>query len=210
MRRIFELWIGDQSSGKTYQLRRRLGMLAARTRIRSVHVIAPPGEWVDLTGSSLRPGDRSWMAPPDLPLGEFKAVVGWDVPLERHDQLDRVLADVVLVGDCAVILDEAWAWAPPGSWTGSSVLRDIIVRGRHLERFDGRLRPTHMVMATQYPRTIHHVLREQAATIMVGSLAGELGGEWVRSVAGRDALRRVQRLGRWEWTAIRGRDPRRG
>lgn len=211
MNRLVEVWVGPQASGKTYQLRRRYDALVQRTRIRSVHVIAPPGEWHDKFHIALRPGERDWMSPPGSDPGQTEQGVLWDVPLEDHGALDCVLRDIVAVGDCVVILDEAWAWAPAGAtWRGSPRLKDVLVRGRHLERFDGELRPTHLILATQYPRTLHHLVREQAATVMVSRLQGELGDRWVRQYAGETAQRRMRRLGKHQFAAIVGRDPRRG
>ena len=213
MRRIFELWVGSQRSGKTYQLRRRALALAERPMIRTVHVIAPPGEWLDICDS---PGA---IDPLLVDLAEWSTQTGillWDVPLDEHGRgdrrrLDRVLEIAVGVGDCAVVIDEAWSHAPPGQqWRGSGRLLDVIVRGRHLETWGGDLRPTHILMATQYPRSIHHQIREQADTIMIGRLHGDLSHQWVRAHCGSDAERRVRRLGEYQWTAGLGRDPRRG
>ena len=209
MNRIFELWIGAQASGKTYQLRDRALALRERPSIRQVHVIAPPGEWLDLCDS---PGALD-PATADLSeiIREYQgAIVLWDVRPGDQYRLERILEVAIGQGDCALVIDEAWSHCPPGqTWQGSERLLDVILRGRHLETWEGRLRPTHLILATQYPRSISHLVREQANTIMVGRLYGDLSYDWVRGHCGADAAARVRRLGKWQWTAALGRDPRR-
>ena len=205
--RILEYWVGAQRSGKTYQLRSLAARRARRASIRSVIVVAPPGEWRDMAPI---------MSPRDLaecyPLPQIACVdVG---TADATGELEGVLATARWWGDCYLVIDEAWRTIPAGPTLAlesrQPLMLDSIVRGRHLERADGELRPLHLSAAAQAPHTASHVLRDQAYVIMAGRLHGSSAHGWIRSVAGDEGVRRVQRLGDLEWTSLRGRDPRRG
>lgn len=211
MNRVFEYWVGSQASGKTYQLRRRSLALASRASIRRVIVLAPPGEWRDLAdpcplrsmGELLI--DAPAPRPPILPSVEVGNPVG----------VESVVRTCGAWGDCAIIMDEAALWIPSqltveSLRSRSPALFSALVRGRHLARSDGLERPLHLVIAAQYPRSVHHLVTDQARTIMVSRPAGELTQDWIRGNGGRAALMRSLELGEHQWTAIRGRDPRRG
>lgn len=210
MNRIFEAWFGAQSSGKTYQLRKRAVSLAARKSIRAVVIVAPPGEWkdiarpVDLGGLHFEVGRESQPGP----------ILVSDIKIGDAARLERVIRALVSWGDCALVLDEAWAWIGLGSVevlkARSPMLLQVLVRGRHLERMDDRQRPTHLLLASQYPRTVSHLVGEQAATILVAKPEGELFARWIKGLTSRDLYQRSLELGEHQWLAIRGRDPRRG
>lgn len=211
MNRIFEFWVGAQSSGKTYQLRKRARAVADRPSIRRVVVVAPPGEWSDVADRiSLADMDRAlvdWGGPrrPVLPLVELGDPVA----------LERILRVCAAWGDCAVVLDESAFWIPSSLSTEalrqrSPALMRALVRGRHLERSDGMERPLHLIIAAQYPKSVHLLVRDQARTVMVSRPDGDATRDWIRADAGRVAMDRAQSLGDHQWTPIRGRDPRRG
>jgi len=205
--RVFELWVGEQGSGKTYQLRNRVCALARRPSIRSVLVLAPPGEWRDLL--PIMPVDN--LVNDDGALIRYAIV---ECELGSISSLETVLRLARHYGDVAIVIDEAWAWIPAGTVARAKavqpILFDSVVRGRHVERWDRQLRPLHLIAATQLPHTVSHVVRDNAFTIMMGQTQAMDALTWVRGKAGVDAQRRVEKLQRYEWTAIRGRDPRRG
>jgi hypothetical protein len=201
--RIFEVWIGNQASGKTYQLRHRIRALAKRPTIRCVAVLDRLGELGDegeVFGS----------------MADFHALCRDELPrvaVFQFGVLPAAYAGVFELaefeGDFCIVIDEARSMAPAGSsWTGSAVLERIALAGRHLRNVAGELRPTHIVCATQYPRSIHISLREQARTIMCGQLTGENALDYVRGEFGAEALARVAGLSQWQWTCVQGRDPR--
>jgi hypothetical protein len=203
MNRIFELWIGNQASGKTYQLKNRISDLRGRKLIRSVFVCDRLGEYGDVGPAFANIADfnaqcREYMQKVNVfQLGLNPAAYG------------RVFELAEIEGDCLVVIDEARAMAPAGSyWQGGEALERIALAGRHLRNCAGELRPTHLVLATQYPRSIHISLREQARTVMVGQLTGENALGWVRGEFGEAALKRVAELGQWQWTCVQGKDPR--
>lgn len=205
--RILEYWVGAQRSGKTFQLRRLAVARSRRPSIRSAIVVAPPGEWRDLA-PVVNPDELAEIAPlPELVVADVGTT-------DATAQLEHVLQTARWWGDCYLVIDEAWRLIPAGPTLAlearQPLLLDSIVRGRHLERADGDLRPLHLSAAAQAPHTASHVLRDQAFTIMVGRVAGASAHNWVRSVAGDDGLRRVRALAGLEWTCLRGRDPRRG
>jgi DNA helicase HerA-like ATPase len=142
-----------------------------------------------------------------LQLEEIPRVVIWQ--LGRHvSQYVRPMLEAVELGDVAIVLDEAYEYAPSGArWTGPDVLRDIVLAGRHLARADGEIRPTHLVVATQYPRTVHHLIWSQAYTVMVGVVAGEQTASWLRDNFGDQALAAVRELKPYQWQAVAGVRP---
>jgi hypothetical protein len=211
MNRIFEAWYGAQASGKTYQLRRRAAVLSRRPSIRRVIVLAPPGEWRDLAAPvslgdlSAELWDNRRGQPPVLPR----------VELGDRESLEAVVQTATAWGDCALVLDEAAFWIPSGL-SGENLRRmypattAAILRGRHLARMDGQDRPIHLLFASQYGRTVHHLLNEQASTIMVARPDGGLSFKWISEFSSPRVARQAEELGRHQWLAIRGRDPRRG
>jgi len=211
MNRIFECWFGEQGSGKTFQLRRMVERRLERPSIRAVFVLAPPGEWSDLVPVVDLDYACSMLGTPDHP----KAVCV-DVPVLGDElDLERLLSACKHFGDCLIVIDEAWAWFPVGRQKTfqqrQPELFDGIVRGRHIERWDGQLRPLHIMIASQQAGAVSHVFRENAFVVMIGqSVWGGDNVELARRVGGPAARDRVLKLQRWEWTAARGRDPRRG
>jgi hypothetical protein len=211
--RIFEVWWGQQATGKTYQLRRRATALSQRPSIRRVIVCAPVGEWRDIADlvsvSDLDYATQDYHAP-------RPPVVVSDLDLADHAGLERVARKLTQVGDCAWILDEAALWLP-SNWTVETLrtrmpkVFAVLVRGRHIERLvDYQERPTHLIVAAQYAKSVHLIAREQAAVVMVSRPSGAAASDYIRDEAGPEALAGARALSQYQWTAIRGRDPRRG
>jgi len=202
--RIFELWIGSQKSGKTFALRSRVSALVRSRDVSSVWILDVTGEW-----SAFSEGDvvhvRSWAeylekCKDDLPrvviFDEADLWVGWS----------ELLIQAQAQGKIALVLDECYKWLPPTAALEEPAERALLA-GRHLPALDRRLYPLHILAACQYPRSVHHLLREQAATIIVGQLRGELAESWVRGEAGEGAWIRVSSLKEYEFTIIRGERP---
>lgn len=208
--RVYELWCAKQRAGKTTAIKCRAVDLARHPSVASVWVLDRLGEWT----------------PGDLPI---KSCVVWrDLSeLRRSDELPRlviwrrgsdaaaylsILQEAIAIGDVAIIIDEAYEFAPSGArWTGSDDLQSIVLAGAHLpRRADGELRPCHLVVACQYPKTIHHLMWSQAYTIMVGASSGENTFEWLRanfSTPDYDAPGAVARLKLYRWECVRGDRP---
>jgi len=132
-RRIYEVWIGEQSSGKTYQIRRRIGELSARARISSVFVADRLGEYRDLGFVA-----HSW--------GEYLAEAAErGIPRvvvfclgDDPGAYEPLFREAIEVGGVVLVLDEAYSFAPSGStWRGSPTLKKIVFSGRHLPNAQG-------------------------------------------------------------------------
>jgi len=202
--RVFECWIGKQRSGKTYALKRRVAQLASEKRICSVWILDTTSEYRDLAGAVF--------------------VTSWADYLERcRDSIPRVLvfgsnpvewlkpADLIseaaAQGDVCLVVDEAYLWMPQGT-SIDPAWRLAILQGRHLPDVRGQLKPLHLVMAAQYPRSMHHLAWSQANAIYVGQISGERSREWVRGEFGQEAETRVDQLGEFEWIVLRGDRPK--
>ena len=203
--RIFELWIGAQRTGKTWALRSRVEVLARSEAVSSVWVLDVTGEWADygLNGAahvSCWP-DYLKECKDDLPrviiFDNASEWVFWKTLLEEAQGQ----------GCVCFIMDEVYKWLPPNAHLDDAPEKALLA-GRHLPALDRRLYPLHILTACQYPRSVHHLLREQAATIIVGQLRGELAESWVKGEAGSEAWDRVSNLPEFTFTTIRGERPR--
>jgi hypothetical protein len=204
--RVYELWIGAQKSGKTTALRARVRWLAHMRSVTSVWVFDRLNEWqpgqLGLKSCSVYKHTSDFLRNDEIP-----RVVIWKLGTEIAPY-ESVLAEAVRLGDVAIVLDEAYEWAPAGAvWTGSHVLREIVLAGRHLEAVDGELHATHLIVAAQYPKSMHLLLWSQAYTVLVGKFSGEATAEWIRGNFGKTALSECEALGQFRWTAVRGERP---
>lgn len=206
IRRIFELWIGGQRTGKTFALMARARALAANARdVSSVWIMDVTGEWNSFEAADVA-HVRSWAdylktCDPDMPrIIIFDDAASW---VSWASLVDEAQAQ----GCVAIILDEVYKWLPPDSRLDEAAERAIL-SGRHLPALDRGLYPLHLVCACQYPRSVHHLLREQAATICVGKVRGELAESWIRGEAGKDAWDRIQAMPDLHFTVIRGERPK--
>jgi hypothetical protein len=109
-------------------------------------------------------------------------------------------------GRVCLVMDEVYTWLPPAADLPEEARRALL-SGRHLPALDRELYPLHMICACQYPRSVHHLLREQAAVIVCGAMTGELAESWVRGEAGKDAWERVRSLPQWHFATLRGDRP---
>jgi len=204
--RHYEIWIGNQGSGKTHQLRRRARLLAANSRVDCVLICDRLNEWGDFERLQARVYNH---------YADFVGDMGEGIPRVAIFQLgvdadayDLVLLWAVRQGNCAVLLDEAYAFAPSGStWRGSDVLQRIVFSGRHLSNEIGEECVTHLLIGAQYARTMDHSLWEQARVIMCGRVEGKTQEQWIRENFGEEKWASVKRLGEHEWTALRGSRP---
>jgi hypothetical protein len=144
-------------------------------------------------------------------LDEFPRVTIWRLG-SRAEAYTPLFREAVALGDVAIILDEGYEFAPAGSsWTGREELREIVLAGAHLARAsDGDLRPTHLLVATQYPRTVNLLLWSQAYTVMVGVSSGDATFKWLREnfdAPKYSASEVVARLKPYQWECVRGERP---
>jgi len=202
MKRRYEMWIGEQKSGKTHNLRRRIRVLATRRSVTSVFVCDRIGEYSDL-GERV----RSFAEYVEIAADTIPRIVVFQLGPDA-DRYDVVFREALELGHCAIVLDEAYEFAPSGStWRGSARLKQIVFSGRHLPNIDGDECPTHLLIAAQYPRSVDHNLWGQAYTILSAKLRAENSRKWISGNFGDDALRRADALGEYQWTALRGSLP---
>jgi len=202
--RVFEIWIGSQRSGKTYALRIRVGVLAKSRDVSSVWVLDVTGEWADYhKGDAVHV--RSWAEYLEAAADTIPRVVIFD-EADQWVRWPELLKQAQAQGKVALVLDECYKWLPPTAALEEPAERALLA-GRHLPALDRQLYPLHIIAACQYPRSVHHLLREQAATICVGMLRGELAESWVRGEAGEAAWVRVSNLQEFHFTTIRGEPP---
>lgn len=211
MRRVYDrdfvLLIGAQGSGKTYQLRRAVVWYARQHRVSSVFVCDRVGEFSGLEGdvSIVRDGD-DWDDVEQL--FRLPRVVVFQHGLDGA-AYDYVFHEAILEGDCVLVLDEAWEYAPQGArWVGSEHLQQIVLAGRHLANARGELRPTHLIVATQYPRTVYHLIHGQANTVLCSRVEGEATQQWMRANFAEDRVALANAAQDREWVALRGTLPR--
>lgn len=203
MSRVFELWVGAQMSGKTYQVKRRILALAKRPTIASVLVADRLGEYGDC-GTVYR--SREELGNDCRETLPRVAVCQFGIGVEAYEVLYQ-LAEYE--GHCVLVLDEARQVAPPGAaWRGSPRLERIALAGRHLPNRAGKLCETHLIVALQHPKGLHVTIREQASTVMVGQLHGGNALRWVSEEFGPSVQKRVEQLGEHQWLCAQGKDPR--
>jgi hypothetical protein len=208
--RMFEFYAGCQLlAGKSTALRARARWCASKASVKS-------SWWLDI-GNEVDPA-RFHLPPAAVRVyrstseyfadEEFPRVAVWKLG-EDVESYTPVIAEAVELGDIALFIDEFYEFAPSGmGWTGSKILRRVVLAGRHQpRRDDGDIRPTHLFIATQYPRTIHHLVWSQAATVMCGVLSGEQSYDWVRANFGKEQLVRVKALKNHEWLCLKGTRP---
>jgi hypothetical protein len=204
MNREYTFLCGEQTSGKTYQLRSAIAYYKSKESIHAIFICDRLGEYTD-QGTTF----YSWEAYLDytyqhsLPrvcvfrLGESGACYG------------PVFAEAIEQGNCLVVLDEAYEFAKAGSsWQGDPSLRRIILSGRHLEDINGKMCRTHLLVAAQYPKTCHLTVWQQARTVMCGRISGESARKWVKDGYGNPKLDKVDKLEKWQWCVLQGEKPK--
>lgn len=210
--RVYEFWTGRQRvAGKTTALRSRVRWLAHRKSISSVWVFDRLGEWsrpdnvkrLGIRSVRVYDRERDYVIDEELP-----RVVVWRLGTDP-DRYGRVLAEARAIGDVAIVLDEAYEFAPTGSrWTGSIILREIVLAGAHLpRRSDGEMRPTHLIVAAQFPKSVHHLVWSQAYTVMAGRLSGKNSFDWLRDNFGEEIESRARDLDPYHWICVHGTRP---
>jgi hypothetical protein len=118
----------------------------------------------------------------------------------------EVFAEAIYIGDVALLIDECYKFAPAGPrWTGSDDLERICLSGRHLENSEGEQQRIHLILALQYPRTMHHLLWSQADEVYCGQIIGEQSRQWVHRNFYRadfDALAYVDQIERYDFVPL--------
>lgn len=205
--RVFEVWVGEQRSGKTTALRARVRWLARMRSVTSVWVLDRLREWtpgqLGLTSCVVCRSLADYLKQRE----EIPRVIIWQLGTDVA-AYERVLGEAVYLGRIALVVDEAYEWAPAGAtWTGSKTLREIVLAGRHLEDGAGELCETHLLIAAQYPRSMHHLMWSQANVVMVGRFSGENTSRWLAQNFGKPTLARCAALPEFGWCAVRGERP---
>lgn len=207
--RIFELWIGAQKSGKTYALRSRVRALAKSRDVSSVWIMDVTGEWdpslFDPAGLDVLWID-SWGAYLEMAIDDLPRVIVFR-EADQWVTWNSLVTEAQAQGRIAIVMDEVYKWLPPNASLPESAERAILA-GRHLPNLDRQLEPLHMIAACQYPRSVNHLLREQAATILVGKMTGELAESWIRGEAGKEAWEKVSNIPEWHFYVLRGTRPK--
>ena len=201
-KRIYECYIAPQFGGKTYTIKKRIRELRTRRGIKCIFVFDRLGEYTN-DGEVVKSfGHYIEVARDGIP-----RVVVCQCGLAVSDY-DLFFDEIINLGNCMLILDEGYKWAPQSTkWSGNPDLENIVYAGRHLRNFDGRLAPTHLIVGAQYPKTMYHGLWSQASVIRVGSI-GEVQGEhtrnWVKENFGKPHLEKVDNLKKWKFHTVRG------
>jgi len=203
--RIFQLWIGEQSSGKTYQLKNILRKAAKTKSIDCVFVCDRTHEMIDLGDSAIIV--KSCAGYLSASVDEMPRIVVAQCGTDP-EAYSWVFHAAVRQGNCMVALDEAYSFCPAGPvFRGDETLRDIIYSGRHLKNAEGEVCVTHLVVAAQYPMTMNLSMHQQAPTIMCGTVSGNNIRRWIRDTFGDESWERVKKLRKWEFTPLKGRRP---
>jgi len=205
MRREFTFLVGQQHTGKTYQMIRAIKHYEQRKRIRCTFVVDPHGEMARL----------DWQGH-DVALCRIEADF-YEECAKREDQIPRIVLMsepaaayrlCIEIGNCVLVVDEAYNECPAGStWRGDDNLKTIVLRGRHIVAADGKQYPCQVIMACQYPRSVHLLIYEQAEAVLCSKLRGEQARGWVRAYAGEDALEQTDNLEELQWAVVTGRRP---
>ena len=137
----------------------------------------------------------------------FPRVCVWRVDPDDSAALGFIFQEAIAQGDIALILDEGSLYCPGPHWSGDPNLKRIVLQGRHLPDLRGRLCPTHLIVAVQYPRLVNHLVWSQAPTILVGAVEGEATRKWIAGNFGDGPLEAVDRLPAYRWHPVRGVKP---
>jgi len=206
LNRTYEIWIGGQASGKTYNLRKRAIYLSRLRSIQGVFICDRLNEYQPKD----MPGARRYRAFADYLMDD-------ELPRIAIFQLDAnaleyipVFREAINQGDIALVLDEAYSFAPSGGgrFSGCEELQSIVYSGRHLLNVENELRPTHLLVGVQYPKTIYHGIWQQSRTILASKLAGKANKNWVVDNFGDNDWITNQRLQQYQFKALRGNLPK--
>ena len=203
----FTFLVGRRASGKTFQLMRAINYYADHPELcQCVHVLDKNGE-LARKRSKLHPD----CAVVENEAGYHSAIAMRNEELPRivlwQDNAAHMYRCAIEQGGCAVVIDEAWKNISGPTWTAPQELQDIVLRGRHLVAADGEEYGTHLLIATQYPKNVHHSIYEQARTIMVSKLLGENARSWVKEYVGKEKLFEADDLELHEFRIIEGPKP---
>jgi hypothetical protein len=200
------MWVARQRGGKTTALMARARAIVELARVRSVWVCDLHGEWsaddfdesIDVL-QCVRVGDYLREAREEMP-----EIVLFQLGPHGEAYWD-VFKEAIAEGDVCLFLDEAYEHAPNAgvTWSGSDDLKRIVYAGRHLANCQGDVRPTHLVCATQYPRSVNPRMIGQAEYVLVSSLEGARARGWLRDEFGDEALDEVSKLRPFQWYPAR-------
>lgn len=196
-KRIFRAFVGQQGSGKTYQLGEQVRHLRANPRISTTWIFDRLEEFDDVALSARSIGQWHEQVSEK---NAYPRATAWQLGLEP-DAYVELLPLAVAIGDVAIVLDEAWTWLPSGKPMDATLAR-IVFAGRHLETEDGRSRPTHLVLATQYPRTVDPRVWAQVGEVFSSRLVGDRALGWVRDYYGSDKAEAVRAVEPKRWVKI--------
>lgn len=202
--RYFEVWVSKQRAGKSTALRARARALAKDPDVSSVWVIDRGNEW---PGRFEYEFTRYGSIAAYLSDGrdDVPRVVVWQMGVEPR-AYKEVWKEAAYIGDVALIVDECYAFAPSGpQFRGGRDLERILMSGRHLETASGEQERVHLILAVQYPRTMHHLMWSQANEIYCGQVMGEQSRQWIKANFDRadfNALERIDAIERFDFLPL--------
>jgi hypothetical protein len=198
-KRIFAGYVGQQGSGKTYQLGRRIDLARGNPRINCVFVLDRLQEFTteaDLISSN----QCIYTNQIEERGGRLPRVVAVQAGLEP-EAYEWVFVEAIAQGRCMIVIDEAYVFLPSGKPIEGDLQR-IVFAGRHLRSLRGEDDPTHVVFATQYPRTLHPQVWSQVNEVWCSRLRGDRALSWVRDYYGRKTVDEIEKLELREWKRI--------
>lgn len=198
-RRLFCAYVGAQGTGKTYQLGERILDLRSDEAVTSVFVLDRLREFSEPTARPVS-SRAEYLRMIEKCDGTIPRAVSFQLGLE-NDDYQWVLDEAIELGDVAIVIDEAYSFLPSGQPI-KEPWKSIVFAGRHLDTADGRSRPCHLVLATQYPRTVHAEVWSQANEVWCSRLVGDRARFWIRDYYGTDEADAVAELAPREWRLI--------
>jgi len=207
--REYRLYIGQQKSGKTYQLLREVDAFAAAgCKVFILDVFRGFREAGEVFRS--RAEWDAWCAKDNtipqvsvFQLGEDAAAYDWVI-----DELCAE-ADPHLDATTVLVCDEFWQFAPMGSqWRGSPRLREVLLAGRHVWNAAGEECEVHVIGATQYPYSMHLLVWQQAYTVFVGATRGARISHWLKNEFGGSTAEAAKYVENRQWFTVWDRDRR--
>lgn len=211
--RVYRLYLGQQGSGKTYELKKDVEYFAGRGCL--VHVLDTQNEF-GTHGRVFKSVEKyeQYCDSHDVP-----AVTVWQLgqdPKAYDFVYQEVIREATASEDTTtcLVIDEFYVHVKTGAhWSGSDDLKEILLAGRHVTNAHGDLASVHVVGAMQYPYSSHLLVWQQANSICVGAAGGERFYKWISAnfekPGGPDVVAQAAALKPHQWLCIKG-EPRPG
>jgi len=209
LKTVCEMYCAPRASGKTTRLIERAWYLSSRGSVRGAIYFDCVNDPLFERLSAARRLEEDVLRVSSSP----SSIVHWARAHGRHPRITvaRVADDMAsfdfLVkwstrqGDMVLVVDEAHNWLPARGPRSDELAR-VVRMGRHLPTADGGSAPTHLVMASQRPKDLHVVARDNVSTVVCGRVRGESNRSWVRDEYGSEALAAVEDAAPFTWTVL--------